>query len=209
IEEKLQLHKKVLATLRIMSKPVRMIPETLSVLIQVMSIYIDIPNSTSDSEALPGSGGSNANNQWHSFFKLLKKGSQMQFQPFHLLKNNVSKLTRRKSKRVRYDLIPSFFDSEFANFKSSWKNFTLSELQAATNDFSHDNIIGEGWYAEVYLGKLEDGTFVAIKKLTRGNQEEMAADFLSELGIMSYNLMSSSELSKCTLKVTGNKLMVQ
>ncbi|XP_016164680.1 receptor-like cytosolic serine/threonine-protein kinase RBK1 [Arachis ipaensis] len=162
----------------------------------------DIPNSTSDSEALPGSGGSNANNQWHSFFKLLKKGSQMQFQPFHLLKNNVSKLTRRKSKRVRYDLIPSFFDSEFANFKSSWKNFTLSELQAATNDFSHDNIIGEGWYAEVYLGKLEDGTFVAIKKLTRGNQEEMAADFLSELGIMCCIL---SLLSKFCLSSTLHK----
>ncbi|QHN92936.1 Receptor-like cytosolic serine/threonine-protein kinase [Arachis hypogaea] len=200
--ETLMNFRKVLATLRIMSKPVRMIPETLSVLIQVMSIYIDIPNSTSDSEALPGSGGSNANNQWHSFFKLLKKGSQMQFQPFHLLKNNVSKLTRRKSKRVRYDLIPSFFDSEFANFKSSWKNFTLSELQAATNDFSHDNIIGEGWYAEVYLGKLEDGTFVAIKKLTRGNQEEMAADFLSELGIMCCIL---SLLSKFCLSSTLHK----
>ncbi|KAL1358406.1 hypothetical protein HN51_003680 [Arachis hypogaea] len=140
--------------------------------------------STSDSEALPGSGGSNANNQWRGFFKLLKKGSQMPFQPFHPLKKNVPKLTRRKSKRVREDLIPSSFDSEFANFKSSWKNFTLSELQAATDDFSHDNVIGEGGYAEVYLGKLEDGNFVAIKKLTRGNQEEMTADFLSELGII-------------------------
>ncbi|KAL4394535.1 hypothetical protein AHAS_Ahas02G0161700 [Arachis hypogaea] len=134
---------------------------------------MDIPNNTSDSEALPGSGGFNANNQWHSFFKLLKKGSQMPFQPFHLLKKNIPKLTRRKN-----------------------------------------NVIGEGGYAEVYLGKLEDGTFVAIKKLTRGNQEEMTADFLSELGIIccilsllnkfclssilhkSYNLMSSSALSK-------------
>ncbi|RYR73008.1 hypothetical protein Ahy_A02g007266 [Arachis hypogaea] len=129
---------------------------------------MDIPNNTSDSEALPGSGGFNANNQWHSFFKLLKKGSQMPFQPFHLLKKNIPKLTRRKSKR------------------------------AATDDFIHgmivlvyyifmvrnDNVIGEGGYAEVYLGKLEDGTFVAIKKLTRGNQEEMTADFLSELGII-------------------------
>ncbi|MED6136672.1 hypothetical protein PIB30_058020 [Stylosanthes scabra] len=150
--------------------------------------------STSDSEALPGSGGfregggTNPNNQWRGFFKLLKKGSQMPFQTFHPLKS-VPKLTRRKSKRVREDLIPSpalnsSFDSDFASFKSSWKNFTLSELQAATDDFSHDNVIGEGGYAEVYLGKLEDGNFVAIKKLTRGNQEEMTADFLSELGII-------------------------
>lgn len=102
--------------------------------------------STSDSEGHPDLR-SNSNNQWRAgFFKLLKKGSQMPFQTFHPLKNvPKAKLTRRKSKRIREDLIPSLnspalqssFDSEFCCFKSSWKNFTLSELQAATNDFSH------------------------------------------------------------------------
>lgn len=101
--------------------------------------------STSDSEGQAGLRGNlNNNNQWRGFFKLLKKGSQMPFQTFHPLKN-VPKLTRRKSKRIREDLIPSLnspalqssFDSEFCCFKSSWKNFTLSEIQAATNDFSH------------------------------------------------------------------------
>ncbi|KAF1882409.1 hypothetical protein Lal_00039057 [Lupinus albus] len=147
--------------------------------------------STSDSEGQPDLRGTN-NNQWRQgFFKLLKKGSQMPFHTFHPLKN-VPKLARRKSKRIREDLIPSLtspslnssLDTEFCCFKSSWKNFTLSEIQAATNDFSHDNLIGEGGYAEVYLGKLEDGNFVAFKRLTRGNQEEMTADFLSELGII-------------------------
>ncbi|CAL0334648.1 unnamed protein product [Lupinus luteus] len=147
--------------------------------------------STSDSEGQPDLAGA-GNNQWHQgFFKLLKKGSQMPFHTFHPLKN-VQKLTRRKSKRIREDLIPSFstpalkssLDTEFCCFKSSWKNFSLSEIQAATNDFTHDNLLGEGGYAEVYLGKLEDGNFVAIKKLTRGSQEEMTADFLSELGII-------------------------
>ncbi|XP_027353610.1 receptor-like cytosolic serine/threonine-protein kinase RBK2 [Abrus precatorius] len=149
--------------------------------------------STSDSESQGSlrSNSPNNNNQWRGFFKLLKKGSQMPFQTFHPLKN-VPKLTRRKSKRIREELIPSLnspalqssFDSEFACFKSSWKNFTLSEIQTATNHFSHDNLIGEGGYAEVYLGKCEDGNFVAIKRLTRGTQEEMTADFLSELGII-------------------------
>ncbi|TKY72057.1 Receptor cytosolic serine/threonine-protein kinase RBK2 [Spatholobus suberectus] len=143
--------------------------------------------STSDSEGqgpLVGNLPCN-NNQWRGFFKLLKKGSQMPFQTFQPLKN-VPKLTRRKSKRIREDLIPSLnspalqssFDTEFGCFKSSWKNFTLSEIQAATNDFSQDNLIGEGGYAEVYLGKLEDGNFVAIKRLTRGSQEEMTCRFL-------------------------------
>ncbi|MCI31498.1 receptor-like cytosolic serine/threonine-protein kinase RBK2-like, partial [Trifolium medium] len=95
--------------------------------------------STSDSE-----GGPRGNNQWRGFFKLLKKGSEKPFQTFHPLKN-VPKLTRRKSKRIREDLIPSLnspalqssFDAEFCCFKSSWKNFTISEIQAATNNFSH------------------------------------------------------------------------
>lgn len=45
-------------------------------------------------------------------------------------------------------------------------------------------LIGEGGYAEVYKGKMKDGNFVAIKRLKRGNPEEMTADFLSELGII-------------------------
>ena len=50
--------------------------------------------------------------------------------------------------------------------------------------FSKENLIGEGGYSEVYKGQLEDGQLVAIKRLTRGNPEEMTADFLSELGII-------------------------
>ena len=50
--------------------------------------------------------------------------------------------------------------------------------------FYEDNLIGEGGYAEVYKGALEDGQLVAIKRLTRGSQEEMTADFLSELGVI-------------------------
>ena len=50
--------------------------------------------------------------------------------------------------------------------------------------FSKENLIGEGGYSEVYKGQLEDGQLVAIKRLNRGTQEEMTADFLSELGII-------------------------
>lgn len=77
--------------------------------------------SSSDSE-----DHSRAATHWHGFFRMLKKGPQ--------------KLTRKKSKRIREDMVPplnSSIDSEFCCFKSSWKNFTLSELQAASNDFSH------------------------------------------------------------------------
>lgn len=124
------------------------------------------------------SGSERAAKHWRGFFRLLKKGPQRRFQTF-------PRLTRRKSRRVREDMVPNPLDaSELGCFKSSWINFTLSELQAATNDFSQENLIGEGGYAMVYKGELEDGRFVAVKRLTRGTQEEMTADFLSELGII-------------------------
>lgn len=96
--------------------------------------------STSNSEGQPDLSG---NNHWNGFVSFLKKGSQMPFQTLQPLKN-VS-ILRRKSSRVREDLIPSLnspsmkssFDAEFYRFKSSWKNFTLPELQSATNYFSH------------------------------------------------------------------------
>lgn len=47
-----------------------------------------------------------------------------------------------------------------------------------------ENLIGEGGYSEVYKGNLGDGRLVAIKRLIRGTQEEMTADYLSELGIL-------------------------
>lgn len=65
-------------------------------------------------------------------------------------------------------------------------NFTLSELQAATNNFSQENLIGKGGYAEVYKGCLQNGKIVAIKRLTRGTTDEIIGDFLSEMGIMAH-----------------------
>ncbi|PPS16651.1 hypothetical protein GOBAR_AA03942 [Gossypium barbadense] len=118
--------------------------------------------------------------QWRGFFPALKKGVVI---PTHSLTPLIPKFTRRKSKRIREDTIPQSspaLDTEAFNFKSSWKNFSLSELQEATDNYSR----GQGGYAEVYRGKLKSGKFVAIKKLTRGSPEEMTMDFLSELGII-------------------------
>ncbi|XWS39089.1 hypothetical protein CRYUN_Cryun18bG0020100 [Craigia yunnanensis] len=120
---------------------------------------------------------------WRGFFRLLKKGPGIS----STLPPLKPKLTRRKSKSIRDDMVPqlcSALDTELCCFRSTWKNFSLSELQEATNNFSHENLIGEGGYAEVYKGQLKSGKFVAIKRLTRGLPEEMTMDFLSELGII-------------------------
>ncbi|XAR57152.1 Non-specific serine/threonine protein kinase [Bertholletia excelsa] len=80
--------------------------------------------------------------------------------------------------------LDSVLDTQLSHFKSSWKNFSLKELETATGNFSHENLIGQGGYAEVYKGTLPDGQLIAIKRLTRGTTEEMTSDFLSELGIL-------------------------
>ncbi|KAJ0234431.1 Protein kinase family protein [Hirschfeldia incana] len=64
--------------------------------------------------------------------------------------------------------------------------FTFSELKIATNNFAFENLIGKGGYAEVYKGRLPNGQMVAIKRLMRGNSEEIIGDFLSEMGIMAH-----------------------
>ncbi|TVU26830.1 hypothetical protein EJB05_29395, partial [Eragrostis curvula] len=43
-------------------------------------------------------------------------------------------------------------------------NLPISLLESITNDFSDDNVIGEGGFAVVYKGELQNGT-VAVKKL--------------------------------------------
>lgn len=69
------------------------------------------------------------------------------------------------------------------------QNFTLSELAAATNNFSSENKIGTGSFGTVYRGKLLDGREVAIKrgenctKIKKFQEKESAFD--SELAMLS------------------------
>uniref|UniRef100_A0A7N0UPJ8 non-specific serine/threonine protein kinase n=1 Tax=Kalanchoe fedtschenkoi TaxID=63787 RepID=A0A7N0UPJ8_KALFE len=125
----------------------------------------------------------------HSFFKSLKMkssktGLHFHFQPLPSL--GVSKRVK-KVKEARDDAVQlPQSDGGLCHFRYAWKNFTLSDLQNATDNFSQENLIGEGGYSRVYKGKLENGTLVAVKRLTGGTsqEDEMTADFLSELGIM-------------------------
>ncbi|XP_039058324.1 receptor-like cytosolic serine/threonine-protein kinase RBK2 [Hibiscus syriacus] len=122
--------------------------------------------------------------QLRGFFRLLKKGPGI---PSQVLPPLMPKGAIKKGKKGGDDRVPpldSTLDAELICFKSSWKNFSLSELEEATNNFSPDNMIGKGGYAEVYKGRLTTGKYVAIKRLMKGSPEEMTIDFLSELGII-------------------------
>jgi len=73
--------------------------------------------------------------RWHGFVKLLRSRSKKSLATLHPL--GVLKLSMRKSSSMRENIITNLFaNSDSSNFKSPRINFTLSELQAATNNFS-------------------------------------------------------------------------
>lgn len=51
---------------------------------------------------------------------------------------SIKKLSKKKSKNLRESVpeLPSTVDSEFYCFESSWLNFSLSEIEKATDDFN-------------------------------------------------------------------------
>ncbi|XP_015875269.1 receptor-like cytosolic serine/threonine-protein kinase RBK2 [Ziziphus jujuba] len=134
-------------------------------------------NSTSELESRPNS---RAVSHWRKFFKLWNKRSIKRLASFPPL--GVPKISIRKCKNERESpLLTNVY-----NFKSSLVNFTFSELQAATNNFSEENVIGKGGYAKVYRGCLRNGQLIAVKRLIKGTADEKTAAFLSELGIIAH-----------------------
>ncbi|XP_047979349.1 probable receptor-like serine/threonine-protein kinase At4g34500 [Salvia hispanica] len=58
--------------------------------------------------------------------------------------------------------------------------FSMRELQIATNQFSSQNVIGEGGYGIVYRGVLQDGSVVAVKNLLN-NKGQAEKEFTVEV----------------------------
>ncbi|KAK7378307.1 hypothetical protein VNO80_03746 [Phaseolus coccineus] len=132
------------------------------------------PGTTTDSDkSKPGS-------RWHAFLQLLRVKSKKPIATLYPL--SVLKLSRRLSSGMRETVI----DADSSLHRSPWEIFTHHEIQIATNHFAQENCIGKGGYAEVYKGCLPNGQLVAIKRLTRGEENQTIGDFLSELGIMAH-----------------------
>ncbi|KAM0872972.1 hypothetical protein ACQ4PT_038413 [Festuca glaucescens] len=80
---------------------------------------------------------------------------------------------------------------------------TYSELRSATENFSSNNLLGQGGYGSVYKGKLTDGRFVAVKQLSEGSHQgkkEFAAEIETISRVQHRNLV---KLYGCCLE--GNK----
>ncbi|XP_043805663.1 receptor-like serine/threonine-protein kinase ALE2 isoform X5 [Manihot esculenta] len=64
------------------------------------------------------------------------------------------------------------------------RTFPYPELEKATEKFSSKRILGEGGFGRVYHGIMEDGTEVAVKLLTRDNQNG-DREFIAEVEMLS------------------------
>lgn len=73
---------------------------------------------------------------------------------------------------------------DFAKASISTNLFTYHELRKATRNFHKDNKLGEGGFGEVFLGKIRDGTQVAVKRLS-DDSKQGKPQFLAEVTIIS------------------------
>lgn len=64
------------------------------------------------------------------------------------------------------------------------RSFTLCELQGATQNWDEKAVIGVGGFGKVYLGVLEDGTKLAIKR-GNPNSEQGINEFRTEMDMLS------------------------
>ncbi|GLT90382.1 hypothetical protein SLE2022_083170 [Rubroshorea leprosula] len=170
----------------------------------VLEACLGVIDSNSDSPdnglmASPVRCANSGNSSWSRFFKAWRKRSR-QAKDKHLVSFPsfvVPKISRRKSRSSRENPVLR----NLYSFKSSLQNFSLLELQAATDNFSHENLIGKGGFAEVYRGRLKDGKLVAIKRLTKGTPDERITGFLSELGVIAHvNHPNTAKLVGCGIE---------
>ncbi|KAF8392109.1 hypothetical protein HHK36_022451 [Tetracentron sinense] len=74
--------------------------------------------------------------------------------------------------------------STLATCTLSVKTFSLADLEKATEKFSLKRILGEGGFGRVFSGIMEDGTEVAVKLLTKDDQNG-DREFIAEVEMLS------------------------
>ncbi|GLU10310.1 hypothetical protein SLE2022_271260 [Rubroshorea leprosula] len=94
-------------------------------------------------------------------------------------------LWRRKTRRNLIILNISEKQEDGLVSLGNLRNFTLRELQLATDNFSSKNILGTGGFGNVYKGKLGDGTLVAVKRLKDLTGSFGESQFRTELEMIS------------------------
>ncbi|KAH1131132.1 hypothetical protein J1N35_002510 [Gossypium stocksii] len=74
--------------------------------------------------------------------------------------------------------------SSYYSIQGLGRFFTLNELRTATHNFDEKTVIGVGGFGNVFLGALEDGTKVAIKRGDQGSEQGIN-EFQTEIEMLS------------------------
>lgn len=105
---------------------------------------------------------------------------------FLLLLGAIFTYERRHLRKLRNDI---FVDVEGEDARKisfdQVRKFSWREVQLATDNFSENNVVGQGGFGKVYLGMLLDGTKVAVKRLSYYHNPGGEAAFLRELQLIS------------------------
>nr|CAD1819462.1 unnamed protein product [Ananas comosus var. bracteatus] len=101
----------------------------------------------------------------------------------------LSGYSKRSCSRSRFGSAVSRSKSGFSGlFASSTygvgRYFTFAEMQKATKNFDEKAVIGVGGFGKVYLGMLDDGTKLAIKRGNPSSQQGIN-EFLTEIQMLS------------------------
>ncbi|KAM3369483.1 hypothetical protein ACQJBY_017408 [Aegilops geniculata] len=108
-------------------------------------------------------------------------------------------LWRRRQKRKKLSLE----QEELYSIVGRPNVLSYGELRSATDNFSPNNLLGQGGYGSVYKGKLTDGRFVAVKQLSEASHQgkkEFATEIETISRVQHRNLV---KLYGCCLE--GNK----
>ncbi|KAH6836049.1 hypothetical protein C2S53_012017 [Perilla frutescens var. hirtella] len=92
---------------------------------------------------------------------------------------------RRRSSRNRSSDVPDLCIGCGLKTELDSVRYSYSEIQLATNDFSSDNLLGEGGYGLVYKGQLKDGQHIAAKVRKEASTQGFS-EFHSEIFILSF-----------------------
>ncbi|XP_019441532.1 PREDICTED: putative cysteine-rich receptor-like protein kinase 23 [Lupinus angustifolius] len=87
-------------------------------------------------------------------------------------------LLHRRERKKEDDILKESFGIDITTLESL--RYDLATIEAATNRFATENMIGKGGFGEVYKGILSDGQEIAVKRLTRSSGQG-AVEFKNEV----------------------------